>query len=145
VIGDDTQAGPTVRDVDHAKMERLGETFLRPLPKTIRPFMLPGSSLYGLAKVMFAGNHIHLRQHVEVGGALLGVTPRSAVVVALPLQPRDTGRETDPQRSASGRRFAVAAVVMLMTVAAAAYWILAIDKGTSGEQAFKEAFAAWGQ
>jgi hypothetical protein len=78
VIGGDTHAGPTVRHVDHAKVEHLADTVLRPLPRTIRPLMLPGASLYDLAKVLFPGNHICLREHGEVSGAPVGMTPLSA-------------------------------------------------------------------
>jgi hypothetical protein len=62
VIGDDKQVGPSPLQINNPHTESLGDVFLRALPRTIRPFVLPGSSLYDLAKVMFPGNHIHLRK-----------------------------------------------------------------------------------
>jgi hypothetical protein len=78
VIGDDKQVEPPVLEIANAETESLGDIFLHALPRSIRPFMLPGSSLYDLAKVMFPGNHIHLREDAHVYGEPIGMTPRSA-------------------------------------------------------------------
>jgi hypothetical protein len=80
VIGDDKQVGPPSLEIDNAQTESLGDVFLRALPRTIRPFMLPGSSLYDLAKVMFPGNHIHLREDAQGYGEPIGMTSGSADV-----------------------------------------------------------------
>ena len=77
VIDDDRQVEPPSLRSNNPQMETLGDTFLRALPRTIRPFVLPGSSLYDLAKVMFPGNHIHLREDVLAYRDLIGPTPRS--------------------------------------------------------------------
>jgi len=63
VIGDDKQVERPPLQGNNPHTDSLGDAFLRALPRTIRPFVLPGSSLYDLAKVMFPGNHIHLRDH----------------------------------------------------------------------------------
>ena len=62
IIGDDKQVEPSPSQINNPHVESHGDVFLRALPRTIRPFVLPGSSLYDLAKVMFPGNHIHLRE-----------------------------------------------------------------------------------
>jgi hypothetical protein len=58
-------------------VESLGDNFLRALPRTIRPFVLPGSSLYDLAKVMFPEQHIQLREDVHAYRDLIGTAPHS--------------------------------------------------------------------
>jgi hypothetical protein len=77
VIGDDRQVEPPQLRSNSPQMESLGDTFLRALPRTIRPFVLPGSSLYDLAKVMFPGHHIQLREVVHTYRDLFGTAPRS--------------------------------------------------------------------
>jgi len=77
VVGDDKQAEPPPLENGNARAEGLGDVFLRALPRTIRPFMLPGSSLYDLAKVMFPGNHIHLREDAHAYRDPIGMTPHS--------------------------------------------------------------------
>ena len=77
VIGDDRQVEPPPLRSNGPQMESLGDSFLRALPRTIRPFVLPGSSLYDLAKVMFPGNHIQLREDVHAYRDLIGTTHHS--------------------------------------------------------------------
>jgi hypothetical protein len=52
VVGD---AGPswTPTSFENATIEQFEKRFLRSVPKTIRPFLLPGSSLYDLTKLLF--------------------------------------------------------------------------------------------
>jgi len=77
VIGDDRQVEPPPPRSNSPQMESLGDTFLRALPRTIRPFVLPGSSLYDLAKVMFPGHHIQLREDLHAYRDLIGTAPHS--------------------------------------------------------------------
>ncbi|MGA2129833.1 MAG: helicase, partial [Xanthobacteraceae bacterium] len=95
VIGDHSRAGPTLRDVDHAEMERIAETILRPLPKTIRPFMRPGSSLHDLVKVLFAGNDIQLEEQIRLGAGPVGITPRSGHARSIVLTTAAGGAHAD--------------------------------------------------
>jgi len=53
--------------------------------------MLPGSSLYDLAKVMFPGNHIHLREDVHGDGEPMGMTSGSGDLP--PIAPPDSAEE----------------------------------------------------
>jgi hypothetical protein len=91
VVGDDKQAEPPPLENGNARAEGLGDVFLRALPRTIRPFMLPGSSLYDLAKVMFPGNHIHLREDVHGDGEPMGMTSGSGDLP--PIAPPDSAEE----------------------------------------------------
>jgi len=77
VIGDDRQVEPPALRSNSPQMESLGDSFLRALPRTIRPFVLPGSSLYDLAKVMFPGHHIQLREDFHAYRDLIGTAPHS--------------------------------------------------------------------
>ena len=63
VVGDDKQVSPVVIGIENDKIERLEHSFLRAVPRTVRPFLLPGSSLYDLAKVMFPDKLIILKEH----------------------------------------------------------------------------------
>jgi hypothetical protein len=97
VIGDDRQVVPPPRDIANAETENLADTFLHALPRTIRPFMLPGSSLYDLAKVMFPGGPIHLREDAYVYGEPIGMTPRSADPV--PVTPTGSAEDAQPDQA----------------------------------------------
>jgi hypothetical protein len=76
VIGDDKLVEPLPLQIGNPRTEG-GDVFLRALPRTIRPFVLPGSSLYDLAKVMFPGNHIDLREDAHAYRDPIGTTRRS--------------------------------------------------------------------
>jgi hypothetical protein len=52
VVGEET-ASWTPTSFQNATIEQLEKRFLRSVPKTIRPFLLPGSSLYDLTKLLF--------------------------------------------------------------------------------------------
>jgi hypothetical protein len=51
-VGDEAVSS-TPRSFESAAIEQLEKGFLRSVPKTIRPFLLPGSSLYDLTKLLF--------------------------------------------------------------------------------------------
>jgi hypothetical protein len=51
VVGDDKQVSPTAAFIEDAKIERLARGFLKNQP--FKTLLLPGASLYDLAKVMF--------------------------------------------------------------------------------------------
>jgi hypothetical protein len=52
VVGEEA-ASSTPTSIQNATIEQLEKRFLRSVPKTIRPFLLPGSSLYDLTKLLF--------------------------------------------------------------------------------------------
>ena len=61
IVGDDKQVSPTAAFIENAKIDRLERTFLTKQP--FKTLLLPGSSLYDLAKVMFPDKFIMLREH----------------------------------------------------------------------------------
>lgn len=61
VVGDDRQVSPTAAFIENSKIDRLEFNYLRDQP--YKTLLLPGSSLYDLAKVMFPDKTIMLREH----------------------------------------------------------------------------------
>jgi very-short-patch-repair endonuclease len=61
VVGDDRQVSPTASFIDNDKIERLERNWLRDHPYKI--LLLPGSSIYNFAKVMFPEGFVMLREH----------------------------------------------------------------------------------
>jgi very-short-patch-repair endonuclease len=61
VVGDDRQVSPTAPFIDNDKIERLERNWLRDQPYKI--LLLPGSSLYNFARVMFPEGFVMLREH----------------------------------------------------------------------------------
>ena len=61
VVGDDKQVSPTAAFIEDAKIERLARGFLMNQP--FKTLLLPGASLYDLAKVMFPDKFVMLREH----------------------------------------------------------------------------------
>jgi very-short-patch-repair endonuclease len=61
VVGDDKQVSPTAAFIENAKIDRLEHGFLKGQP--FKTLLLPGSSLYDLAKVMFPDKLVMLKEH----------------------------------------------------------------------------------
>ena len=61
VVGDDKQVSPMAAFIEDAKIERLARGFLTNQP--FKTLLLPGASLYDLAKVMFPNKFVMLREH----------------------------------------------------------------------------------
>lgn len=61
VVGDDKQVSPSAAFIENAKIDRLEHGFLKGQP--FRTLLLPGASLYDLAKVMFPDKLVMLREH----------------------------------------------------------------------------------
>jgi very-short-patch-repair endonuclease len=61
VVGDDKQVSPTAAFIEDAKIQRLEHGFLK--GEHFRSLLLPGSSLYDLAKVMFPDKFVMLKEH----------------------------------------------------------------------------------
>ena len=61
IVGDDKQVSPTAAFIEDAKIERLARGFLKNQP--FKTLLLPGASLYDLAKVMFPDKFVMLREH----------------------------------------------------------------------------------
>jgi very-short-patch-repair endonuclease len=61
VVGDDKQVSPTAAFIEDAKIQRLEHGFLK--GQHFKSLLLPGSSLYDLAKVMFPDKFVMLKEH----------------------------------------------------------------------------------
>ena len=61
VVGDDKQVSPSAAFIENAKIDRLEHTYLANQP--FKTLLLPGASLYDLAKVMFPDKFVMLREH----------------------------------------------------------------------------------
>ena len=61
VVGDDKQVSPMAAFIEDATIERLARGFLKNQP--FKTLLLPGASLYDLAKVMFPDKFVMLREH----------------------------------------------------------------------------------
>ena len=61
IVGDDRQVSPTDAFIKHDDIERLRMNYLRDLP--FPSHLLPGSSIYELARVMFPDKYVMLKEH----------------------------------------------------------------------------------
>jgi REase_MTES_1575/AAA domain len=61
VVGDDKQVSPTAAFIENEKIDRLERGFLKNQP--FKTLLLPGASLYDLAKVMFPDKFVMLKEH----------------------------------------------------------------------------------
>lgn len=61
VVGDDKQVSPSAAFIENAKIERLEHNFLQGQP--FKTLLLPGASLYDLARVMFPDKLVMLKEH----------------------------------------------------------------------------------
>ena len=61
IVGDDKQVSPSAAFIENNKLDRLERAFLQDQP--FKTLLLPGSSLYDLAKVMFPDKFVMLREH----------------------------------------------------------------------------------
>ena len=61
VVGDDKQVSPSAAFIEDAKIHRLEHGFLK--GQHFKTLLLPGSSLYDLAKVMFPDKLVMLKEH----------------------------------------------------------------------------------
>ena len=101
VVGDDKQAEVPLVQINNPQIESLGDSFLRGLPRTIRPFVHPGSSLYDLAKVLFPGNQIHLREDAHAFRNLVGATSESGASWPAITDPSHEPRRDQPIESSA--------------------------------------------
>jgi very-short-patch-repair endonuclease len=86
VVGDDRQVSPTAAFIENAKIDRLEHNYLREQP--YKTLLLPGASLYDLAKVMFPDKLVMLREHFRCVEPIIrfsmGFYPESLVPLRVP-------------------------------------------------------------
>lgn len=94
VVGDDKQVSPTAAFIDNAKIERLERTFLTNQP--FKTLLLPGASLYDLAKVMFPDKFVMLREHFRCVEPIIRFSTQFYTEALVPLRIPTTHERIDP-------------------------------------------------
>lgn len=94
VVGDDKQVSPTAAFIDNAKIERLERTFLTNQP--FKTLLLPGASLYDLAKVMFPDKFVMLREHFRCVEPIIRFSTQFYTEPLVPLRIPTTHERIDP-------------------------------------------------
>jgi very-short-patch-repair endonuclease len=94
VVGDDKQVSPSAAFIENAKIDRLERTFLRQQP--FRTLLLPGSSLYDLAKVMFPDKFVMLREHFRCVEPIIRFSSQFYTEDLIPLRVPTANERLDP-------------------------------------------------
>lgn len=94
VVGDDKQVSPTAAFVSLANIRRLRNNHLRNLP--YRTQIEPGGSLYDLAKVMFPGNFVMLKEHFRCVEPIIRFSTRFYTQPLIPLRVPTASERMDP-------------------------------------------------
>ena len=94
VVGDDKQVSPTAAFIDNAKIDRLERTFLTNQP--FKTLLLPGASLYDLAKVMFPDKFVMLREHFRCVEPIIQFSTQFYTEALVPLRIPTAHERIDP-------------------------------------------------
>jgi len=94
VVGDDKQVSPTAAFIEDAKIERLARGFLKNQP--FKTLLLPGASLYDLAKVMFPDKFVMLREHFRCVEPIIRFSMQFYPEPLLPLRVSTVQERIDP-------------------------------------------------
>src|SRR5450631_516275 len=94
VVGDDKQVSPTAAFIDNAKIDRLERTFLTNQP--FKTLLLPGASLYDLAKVMFPDKFVMLREHFRCVEPIIRFSTQFYTEALVPLRIPTAHERIDP-------------------------------------------------
>lgn len=94
VVGDDKQVSPTAAFVSLANIRRLRNNHLRDLP--YRTQVEPGGSLYDLARVMFPGNFVMLKEHFRCVEPIIRFSTRFYTQPLIPLRVPTASERMDP-------------------------------------------------
>lgn len=94
VVGDDKQVSPTAAFIDNAKIDRLERSFLK--GQAFKSILLPGSSLYDLAKVMFPDKLVMLKEHFRCVEPIIRFSMRFYPEPLVPLRVPTTQERLDP-------------------------------------------------
>lgn len=94
VVGDDRQVSPSAAFIPNAALDRLEHGFLKGQP--FRTLLLPGSSLYDLAKVMFPDKLVLLREHFRCVEPIIRFSMQFYPEPLLPLRVPTASERLDP-------------------------------------------------
>jgi hypothetical protein len=95
VVGDDKQVSPSAAFIENAKIERLEHNFLQGQP--FKTLLLPGASLYDLARVMFPDKLVMLKEHFRCVEPIIRFLCSS-------IRSRSSRYASQPRKNASIRR-----------------------------------------
>jgi very-short-patch-repair endonuclease len=94
VVGDDKQVSPTAAFIENAKIDRLEKTYLAKQP--FKTLLLPGASLYDLAKVMYPDKFVMLREHFRCVEPIIQFSKQFYTEDLIPLRIPTTQERLDP-------------------------------------------------
>jgi hypothetical protein len=94
VVGDDKQVSPTAAFIENAKIDRLERTYLANQP--FKTLLLPGASLYDLAKVMFPDKFVMLREHFRCVAPIIQFSTQFYTESLIPLRIPTAQERIDP-------------------------------------------------
>lgn len=94
VVGDDKQVSPSAAFIENAKIDRLERTYLAGQP--FKTLLLPGSSLYDLAKVMFPDKFVMLREHFRCVEPIIRFSTQFYTEPLIPLRIPTVQERIDP-------------------------------------------------
>jgi very-short-patch-repair endonuclease len=94
VVGDDKQVSPTAAFIENAKIDRLERTYLSTHP--FKTLLLPGASLYDLAKVMFPNKFVMLREHFRCVEPIIQFSAQFYTEALVPLRVPTLQERIDP-------------------------------------------------
>ncbi|WP_244549230.1 AAA domain-containing protein [Bradyrhizobium canariense] len=94
VVGDDKQISPTAAFISLANIRRLRNNFLSEMP--YRAQVEPGGSLYDLARVMFPGNFVMLKEHFRCVESIIRFSTNFYTQPLIPLRVPTASERLDP-------------------------------------------------
>jgi very-short-patch-repair endonuclease len=94
VVGDDKQVSPTAAFISLANIRRLRNNFLSEMPYRVQ--VEPGGSLYDLAKVMFPGNFVMLKEHFRCVEPIIRFSTKFYTQPLIPLRVPTVSERLDP-------------------------------------------------
>src|SRR6202035_4694516 len=94
VVGDDKQVSPTAAFISLASIRRLRNNFLNEIP--YRAQIEPGGSLYDLARVMFPGNFVMLKEHFRCVEPIIRFSAEFYTQPLIPLRVPTANERLDP-------------------------------------------------
>lgn len=94
VVGDDKQVSPTAAFISLANIRRLRNNYLSEMP--YRAQVEPGGSLYDLARVMFPGNFVMLKEHFRCVEPIIRFSTAFYTQPLVPLRVPTASERLDP-------------------------------------------------
>lgn len=94
VVGDDKQVSPTAAFISLANIRRLRNNFLSEIP--YRAQIEPGGSLYDLARVMFPGHFVMLKEHFRCVEPIIRFSTEFYTQPLIPLRIPTANERLDP-------------------------------------------------